>query len=334
LNIENTVFAYFTCFANYNNHQFASNLFLGFYIPARNSVSLWDLETDYYLHNCHHEGEYSMEAYERHFGIEQSGNRKDDSVSNLNGDRGPEHEDAQRRSRFESDAEEWIRKRCEAQQERLSQWWKSALQAYVQQRMWMRNCGEPDESLLPTRFDRLYQPEKIAQFDRFFSRGWATPVRRSHSAQHAEGRELDASKNYMRRIVSSDYVAEPIEKSKGALRFRTTELLNFFAKHGYEPKKQSDMKRFASCHEIEAVSNINFIGGLHLDESKASELYRRFALPASEVFDAPHVLKTSVVDEYRRCLNDYMLDSDDVDGIRKVRVFKIHCFLAYDSFLA
>jgi hypothetical protein len=37
--------------------------------------------------------------------------------------------------------------------------------------------AETEDSLLPPRYERLYQPEKMAQFDRFFARGWATPLR-------------------------------------------------------------------------------------------------------------------------------------------------------------
>jgi hypothetical protein len=36
--------------------------------------------------------------------------------------------------------------------------------------MWMQ-LGIPADSMLPPRFERLYQPERIAQFDRFFARG-------------------------------------------------------------------------------------------------------------------------------------------------------------------
>jgi len=77
-----------------------------------------------------------------------------------------------------------VRDRCRTQNRALSMWWKVALQINVQQRMWMQLGNSPSESILPPRFDRLYQPEKMAQFDRFFARSWATPVRRSHSAQH------------------------------------------------------------------------------------------------------------------------------------------------------
>ena len=54
--------------------QDAMNLFLGYYIPSRHTVPLWELESDYYLHNFHvKSGRGSLQAmklYQRTFGTD------------------------------------------------------------------------------------------------------------------------------------------------------------------------------------------------------------------------------------------------------------------------
>jgi macrodomain Ter protein organizer (MatP/YcbG family) len=65
-------------------------------------------------------------------------------------------------------------------------WWRVAIQAYIQQRMSMQLVQKKTEISIPSRFDRIYQTEKLAQFDKLFSRSWAVPVRLSHAAQHSQ----------------------------------------------------------------------------------------------------------------------------------------------------
>ena len=92
------------------------------------------------------------------------------------------------------------------QNEALSVWWRLAIQQYVQSRMWMDVGSSPYETLLPSRFDRLYQPDKLAQFDKFFSRSWAAPVRLSHSAQHTHAGDDNTELMLLHRkaVVSAD----------------------------------------------------------------------------------------------------------------------------------
>lgn len=47
--------------------QDAMNIFLGYFVPTSNGTQLWDLETDYYLHNTHVEnsGLQSMREYKK-----------------------------------------------------------------------------------------------------------------------------------------------------------------------------------------------------------------------------------------------------------------------------
>ena len=66
----------------YNNavtdrlRQDAMNLFLGYHIPFRHTVHLWDMESDYHLHNFHvQSGESSvklMKSYENIFAVDLS----------------------------------------------------------------------------------------------------------------------------------------------------------------------------------------------------------------------------------------------------------------------
>ncbi|GMH92693.1 hypothetical protein TrST_g1793 [Triparma strigata] len=70
--------------------------------------------------------------------------------------------------------------RCKKQNELLSSWWKVALQKHLQSRMWM-HLRQPEESLLPPQFERLYQPSSLTQFDQHFAHAWATPSRRGNN---------------------------------------------------------------------------------------------------------------------------------------------------------
>lgn len=53
--------------------QDAMNLFLGYYVPSRNTLPLWELDNDSYLHNLHvNAGRgslQSMKTYQNMFGI-------------------------------------------------------------------------------------------------------------------------------------------------------------------------------------------------------------------------------------------------------------------------
>ena len=153
--------------------QDAMNLFLGYYIPSQHATPLWDLENDYYLHNFHVRGGgdllRTMKAHERSFGF-------DWEKSNL------EHDEMY----LTKDTTHKVLYRCQSHSDNLSARWRAAVQSYVQQRMWMQLSRGSSDVVLPPRFERLYQPEKLTQFDKFFSRAWANPVRLSHAAQHAQ----------------------------------------------------------------------------------------------------------------------------------------------------
>lgn len=125
------------------------NLFLGYYVPYRHDTPLWELETDYYLHNLNVKlgkgTNHTMKFYQQAYGIHSY----DESTPTL-----PDS--------TETPSSERIRSICTAQSSSLSTWWKVAIENHIKQRMWISLGKAGSESLLPPLFDHLYQPEKMA----------------------------------------------------------------------------------------------------------------------------------------------------------------------------
>jgi hypothetical protein len=198
------------------------NLFLGYYVPYRHSIPLWELETDYYLHVKSGIGHFhSMKGYQRAFGVVEW-NDEDDSEASVNekSDASSSHTPS-RTSRsnrqidyskqdLESSRIVKVQRRCKLQTQALSVWWKIAIQANIQRRMWMQLSRSPtEESILPPRFERLYRPEQLAQFDSFVARSWATPVRRTHPSQQFEGSDDEDGVLEFRRSISGRALPTP-----------------------------------------------------------------------------------------------------------------------------
>lgn len=153
--------------------------------------------------------------------------------------------------------------------------------------MWMQLGSSPTESLLPPRFERLYQPEKIAQFDRFFARAWATPVRRSHSAQHSKGSSDDETgARDFRRSVSvrqstgpgeTDSSAEGAEKKQHDNNNpRITKTLdNFVNSYGLQPHFKPTLKSFVKHHDIK-----------HRNSGVSSRLTGKYTYPLLSSIDS------------------------------------------------
>jgi hypothetical protein len=154
-----------------------------------------------------------------------------------------------------------VRKRCKAQNEALSLWWKTAIQAYIQQRMWMQLGRNTSESMLPPRFERLYQPDKLDHFDDIFVCGWATPVRSSHSSQHSTSVEEEAEIMEYRKNISGQ-----ISSLKGSERLKLhavspsaqdsdeeaedeMTLESFIDTCGLKPRVAPTLARFIKPHE-------------------------------------------------------------------------------------
>mmetsp|Transcript_40203 Transcript_40203/g.60922 ORF Transcript_40203/g.60922 Transcript_40203/m.60922 type:complete len:380 (+) Transcript_40203:167-1306(+) len=270
--------------------QDGMNLFLGYYIPSHHSVPLWEMENDYYLHNFHVKAGrgylQSMKSYQRMFGLEWSDDEEDEeaaqerdsAVSAANSAATPK-EGRVVQSRRCSDLAEgtWridrVRKRCNAQNEALSVWWRVAIQSYIQQRMWMQLGRSPVESLLPPRFERLYQPDKLVQFDKFFARSWATPMRLSHSAQHSRSSEDDPENTSIHRTNSSlspvGTKLTPFRDDDGDMKSDLPQgkddcsdsddsaptVRGYIYEHGFKPKGAPSLTQFLKPHEISYMSN-------------------------------------------------------------------------------
>jgi hypothetical protein len=129
--------------------------------------------------------------------------------------------------------------------------------------MWMQLGKSPSESMLPPRFERLYQPEKMAQFDRFFARSWATPVRRSHSAQHSEASDDKSEIAEFRRNISGRNMTIPkkeesrdLENDEPSHRGSTRTLHKFVAEN-LEPAAEPSLKMFIEHYDIRGRSIVS-----------------------------------------------------------------------------
>jgi hypothetical protein len=314
------------------------NLFLGYYLPFRHTVPLWEMESDYYLHNFHVKAgrgsTYSMQTYERAFGIDWNDGEDDSIVSTssvagtkrrpirpgpLTTQRSISRDTMGKKGIGESQRISRVRSRCKKQNDVLSTWWKVALQTNIQQRMWMQLGRNKAESLLPPRYERLYQPGKIAQFDRFFARGWAAPVRRSHTAQHSEGSERDAETTELRRVMSGR--TQISDQGPQTESLEGYDLKEFVGNYGFEPRFDSSLKKFAEHHDISSATmleNLDFVGHMDHDETTGREEYQRYVTPSSKLFDAPLSQRNEAIEEFKSCLHDYTLKVNDVDDIREV----------------
>lgn len=103
------------------------NLFLGYYVPSRNTLPLWELDNDSYLHNFHvNAGRgslQSMKTYQNMFGINW-----EDSDENLDFDKKPHlqhkrNESARSMTNLDDNGRiDKVKQRCKSQNEALSLW--------------------------------------------------------------------------------------------------------------------------------------------------------------------------------------------------------------------
>jgi hypothetical protein len=184
--------------------------------------------------------------------------------------------------------------------------------------MWMQLGQGNPETPMPPRFERLYQPEKLGQFDRFFSRSWTTPVRRSHSSQHSDDPEGEVDVNLRR--VFSDGVPPIIEREvqgSHSIEMDETSLDDFLRRHGFDPLGQASLETFLvhqmSC-ETTPPSDFVFLGQLDPLNMNVPAVYTRY-VGSSDV----QTYKSETVEEFKSCLRDYTLHSDNVGEILRVR---------------
>jgi hypothetical protein len=249
------------------------------------------METDYYLHNFHVKTGrgtlQSMKGFQMAFGVvdwnddddTDIGNEKDSVVSGQSLHVRRSHHRAHSRSSTLNSIEsavyrqedqsrriQKVRNRCNIQNQALSNWWKIAIQANIQQRMWMQLGNSPVESMVPPRFERLYQPEKMAQFDRFFARPWATPVRRSHSAQHSAGPDDENDiAEFRRNITGRPLVSEKASLLDQSAAYDDSQEINdlsssleqFVADYGFESQNERSLKMFVEHHDAPSNTEIS-----------------------------------------------------------------------------
>ena len=333
--------------------QDAMNLFLGYYIPSLHTVPLWELESDYYLHNFHIKSGrgslQSMKLHQKTFGVDWSDDQ-DDKLGQFettsvtqSGRNGKGKEESWRIER--------VRRRCRAQDEALSVWWRVAIQGYIKQRIWS-NLGRPSDALLPSRFERIYQPDKLAVFDDFLSRTWAAPVRLSHSAQHSHAGDDNADLMVYNRkdVVPAKQKAGLQQKdlADSNTEAREESILDFFNTNGFASNLTPSMRLFLSSHEAhhrslqstqghepeskkEEVqleetlsekssvksSELTFLGDLTAKSDPCRE-YLDYAAFSTRLHPCDQKSRPLAREEFTRCLEEINLSSDDVEGIRKL----------------
>ena len=320
------------------------------------------METDYYLHNFHvKEGRgmnFSMDFYRHGFGIQHADaesetlERPQRSTRNSSVDAVPSgrKSSAPQIAITESQRVKNVRRRVAAQNEVLSVWWKRALHSNLQRRIWMKNSnslaesdglGVDAEDSLPPRYDRLYQPEKMALFDRFFARGWATPLRSSHTALHGDSNMNETgtgSGGALSRVITTQDCSSCLAEPQTALaspkenRRDGTETRTFLGWNGFEAPFESSSKFFVEPHDRRTLSmrsSPDFVGDLSSDISVAvPEEYMRYCTPSSALYSTPLSDNEQAEKEFMVNMRELSLQADDVDGIRKVCVGRtaVTCF--------
>lgn len=231
------------------------------------------------------------------------------------------------------------RQRCKIQYDVLSIWWKVAVQSYIQQRMWMQLGHRPSEFLLPSRFERIYQPTKLIQFDKIFSRAFAKPMRMSHSSTKED--DTDFLMVNRKKVHSSSMQLDEVEtkSEEGSDNeidegYNTTALGEFINEHGYTSASSPNLSNFLKYTLVRAgndgrkeTTSPNFVGSNISDTSPCDEYIRYVQGGYSHVDVAK---RKRCAEEFSQCLRDTLLESDDVDGILKVSISSLHWEVGWD----
>jgi hypothetical protein len=276
-----------------------------------------------------------MKAYQSMFGVDWNdseedssteksrGHGKNDSVSSLNVMDDPARIDR-------------VKQRCRAQNDALSVWWKAAIQAYIQQRMWMQLGRNPFRSSLPPRFDRLHRPTELSHFDKVFIRPWATPSRLSHEDQHKssldDGESGSAGLNPRKAIPIGSKLTlfdERVQSSKGhGVQGKTAEkdtgyisLQDYVNRYGFNAKCRNSLTQLIEAtHMPRALSTDDhayYLGSLKEKPEPQNPTYVDYASNNSMLRQS---FRPETREEYAACLNrvGVGIDSNDVQGIKKL----------------
>lgn len=206
---------------------------------------------------------------------------------------------------------------CMMQRDVLSIWWRQALQSFVQARMWMNMRPPESDALLPTRYERLYQPHKLAQFDRFFLRSWAIPVGREHFEQQVEN-SYAGSKVLMRAV--SPAVTRIWKEEKVAPEQDQESLAEVIGEAGFEFAHEPQLKRFVAHHDRRLVSESaeKYMSLSTPKPATACPEYERHVAPLSGDYEDLATARPEAADEFKAYLEPFRLTSDNVAGIREV----------------
>mmetsp|Transcript_4116 Transcript_4116/g.4702 ORF Transcript_4116/g.4702 Transcript_4116/m.4702 type:complete len:545 (+) Transcript_4116:422-2056(+) len=307
------------------------NLFLGYYIPSRHTVPLWEMENDYYLHNFHMKAGrgcmQSMKNFERSFAVdwkddddEKDDGKDSDSVISSS-PLSQNYKMLSKEDRLDNVTDEsWrierVRNRCNTQNDALSVWWRLAIQSYIQQRLWMQLGRGPNESVLPPRFERIYLPEKLTEFDKVLSQSWEKSARVLLKAKHPHSAEDDTEFLLVHRKNASPSVStnrddckmengeDDKSDSMNSIFSRgesdpSASLDEFVQLHGYANSAEPHLGRFLTSHcSSRSISSFERNGSSILQDN-----------PLDGKHEALHS---------STCLHESFLDSDDVEGILKL----------------
>ena len=303
--------------------QDAMNLFLGYYVPSQNSLPLWELDNDYYLHNFHvNAGRgalQSMKSYESMFGVDWNDNEDDNTIDH--------DKQADERGRIDI-----VKQRCEAQNNALSQWWKVAIQAYIKQRMWMKLDPKTSSVRRQSRFDQFNHTHELTHFDKFFARPWALPSRLSHEDQHkttldGEMGNLTSPRRASAKEAKLTLFDERVQSSKGNNDEDKNDekkeddcitLQEFVRVHGFSSKSKSSLSQLIESHRQyshEDDMSLSYLGSLK-DKTEPCTKYIDYASPGT--MPRTRGFRPGAREEFVSCLRDTNLDSNDVQGIRKL----------------
>lgn len=313
------------------------------------SEPLWEMESDYYLHNFHVKESraitFSMDFYRHSFGIQpfeenstQDGGplpvrlTRNSSVDTISTSRVSNTTHA---ATGESQRVAKARSRVASQNEALSIWWRRALYSGLHQRMWISQnssvgvadeLAEAEESLLPPRYERLYQPEKMAQFDRFFARQWATPLR---SARERLSEPLSGGYTFA-RVVNKECTAclsQPTEDEEKNMDEEAKDvdrgepIRRFLQRIGYEAPFETSSKLLVDHYSSYASPGSGYVGDISKLGNSIPEEYHNYCTPSNVLFDSPCSTNERARLEFEDNLRECSLKSDDVKGIREVRSY-------------
>jgi hypothetical protein len=293
------------------------------------------MENDYYLHNFHvlnaRNAAFLMKTHEREFNVSwldedaacdrespvkvkmDLTNLNSNSVSGLGIKRIGYDRESERVTR--------VRTRCNKQNVVLSTWWKRALQAHLRDRIWVNQGDRYEGQLLPDRFERVYQPEKLGQFDRVFLRPWEVPVRRTHAAQHSEG-VGDDDVNDLSRIISIDFFSLNTGDNQqcGMVNALSKMSLNQFVKScEFNPRTESELNLFVQPFNVDFHTTV-----LGTPYRNPPDDFLKYCEPSSQQFLPPPFER---VQELKKELLDLFLTADDVAGINEVSL----SFILYEG---